>query len=247
MRTPPLIWAHRGDKAHAPENTLSAFEQAWKKGAHGIELDVWRCASGEVVVIHDRDPEALTGTSGDVTAMSLSELRSLKLPQGERIPTLDEVLAQSPEGSWINVEIKSEGLGTQGIESEVIKILAAEARLQQTVVSSFNPLTLFRLSRLAPKLRLGLLFHEDSAWPLRRAWAARFLKLFSLHPQFSLVNPRLMQRAKKKGQKVIVWTINNIHDLETCPQAGLHAIITDDPAWLFETLERRRPHAPVVG
>lgn len=247
MSNLPQIWAHRGDKAHAPENTLSAFDQAWKKGAHGIELDVWRCASGEVVVIHDRNPEALTGTSGDITAMSLSELRSLKLPQGERIPTLEEVLDQSPDGSWINVEIKSEGLGSQGVEAEVIRLLEAKKKLGQTVVSSFNPLTLYRLNRLAPKLRLGLLFHEDSAWPLRRAWAARFLKLYSLHPQFSLANLQMMRRAKKKGQKVIVWTINNIHDLETCPQAGVHAIITDDPAWLIETLERRSPHAPVVG
>ena len=73
----PVIFAHRGASAHAPENTLAAFELALEQGADGIELDVKLSADGQVIVIHDATVDRTTGAHGRVKDMSLAELRSL--------------------------------------------------------------------------------------------------------------------------------------------------------------------------
>jgi glycerophosphoryl diester phosphodiesterase len=90
--TRPLIVGHRGASAHAPENTLAAFRLAREQGADAIELDAKRCASGEVVIMHDATLNRTTNGDGNVHEWSLAELHSLDAGKGERIPTLDEVL-----------------------------------------------------------------------------------------------------------------------------------------------------------
>ncbi|UDY36384.1 glycerophosphodiester phosphodiesterase [Dermatobacter hominis] len=53
LRVPPILFAHRGARAHAPENTIEAFTLALRLGATGIESDVWRTADGAAVLDHD--------------------------------------------------------------------------------------------------------------------------------------------------------------------------------------------------
>src|SRR5512147_2630414 len=106
----PLILAHRGASAEAPENTLAAFRLAMAQGADGVELDVHRCASGEVVVIHDEDARRTAGAPLRVAEAPLQALRALDAGgwkgeqfRGERIPLLAEVLEALP-GALVNVE-----------------------------------------------------------------------------------------------------------------------------------------------
>jgi glycerophosphoryl diester phosphodiesterase len=96
----PAIFAHRGASAFAPENTMAAFELAVQEKADAIELDAKLTADGQVVVIHDQTVDRTTDGRGRVGDMSLAQLRQLdagshfaRAFQGERIPTLDEVLA----------------------------------------------------------------------------------------------------------------------------------------------------------
>src|SRR5215204_4501911 len=93
----PVIFAHRGASAHAPENTLAAFELALAQGADGIELDAKLSADGHVVVIHDATVDRTTDKHGRVKDMSLAELRSLDAGtffeekyHREKVPTLEE-------------------------------------------------------------------------------------------------------------------------------------------------------------
>jgi len=74
---PPLIIAHRGDSAHRPENTLSAFASALELGAELVEMDVQLSRDGAVVVIHDASVDRTTDGSGRVREMTLAEMRSL--------------------------------------------------------------------------------------------------------------------------------------------------------------------------
>src|SRR2546423_620647 len=99
----PLLWAHRGASAEAPENTLAAFSLAHEQGADGVELDAQRCASGEVVVLHDDSLVRTTGFGALVTHASWSVMRTLDAGswkserfRGERIPLLAEVLEEYP-------------------------------------------------------------------------------------------------------------------------------------------------------
>jgi len=234
----PLVIAHRGSSAQALENTLPAFERAIQEGADGVEFDVWQCGSGEVVVTHDRDLTRATGQPGNVEKQALSQLKKLNFGHQEEIPTLEEALDITQSMELINIEIKGKHYWGNGIEKKILQCLRDRKILDRTIVSSFNPGHLWRLRCLDKKIKIGLIFYENSFFPLKRAWAANLLKPYSLHPSFKLLTPRLRARAQKKRQKVFAWTINNIHDLERCIQNQVDGMITDDPAWMIQQLEK---------
>lgn len=233
----PLILAHRGDSAHAPENSLPAFEQAVAKGADGVELDLWQCASGEIVVCHDRDLTRLTGKKANLKKLSLSQLNSYPLAPGIGIPSLEDVLKVVAPLTLINLEIKDLAISKRQQADKLVALLKKMGLLEKVLISSFHPLILYRLKRYYPELRFGLIFQKDALLPIRRAWAAKIIHPFSLHPQASLLTKTLVERAKRKNQKVIAWTVNERHDLKRCLHFGVDGIITDDPGWLKENLK----------
>src|SRR5262245_25587668 len=100
----PRVWAHRGDSAHAPENTMLAFDRAVAAGADGIELDVRFDGERNVVVFHNSPLERLTGLPGRMEALPARERTRLRVG-GEPVPLLAEVLAAFD--LEIDVEIKS--------------------------------------------------------------------------------------------------------------------------------------------
>src|SRR5512141_12305 len=125
----PLVLGHRGASADAPENTLAAFRLAMQQGADGVELDVWRCASGEVVVAHDEDLQRVAGSPLRIPDARLDELRAADVGawkgarwRGERIPRLDEVLEALP-GAVVNVELKSRGGRDLGLAHAVAEVI----------------------------------------------------------------------------------------------------------------------------
>src|SRR5215468_650212 len=104
----PRVWAHRGDSAHAPENTMLAFDRARAAGADGIELDVRFDGGGNVVVFHDSPLERLTGQPGRMEDLSAADRRNLRVG-GESVPLLADVLAEFD--LEIDVEIKALKVG----------------------------------------------------------------------------------------------------------------------------------------
>src|SRR5262245_46319885 len=108
----PRIWAHRGDSAHAPENTLAAFELAKAAGADGIELDVRFDREGNVVVFHDRDLQRLCGRPGRMEDLSSDERKALRV-SGEPIPLLADVFHILGDLE-LDVEIKANNPGRMG-------------------------------------------------------------------------------------------------------------------------------------
>src|SRR5215831_7838930 len=84
----PLVFAHRGGSALAPENTMAAFANGLSLGADGIELDVHLSSDGVVVVNHDATVERTTPGRGAVAHMTADELARLN------VPALAEVLRQ---------------------------------------------------------------------------------------------------------------------------------------------------------
>lgn len=239
----PLIIAHRGASQLAPENTMTAFEKAIAQKADGIELDVWKCKSGQIVVTHNCQTKILTGKEGNVEKMSLKELQKLDFGmhkgaefRGEKIPLLRDVLDLCKELPIINIEIKGTKLKSNGIELDVAEMIIRSKLLRHALVSSFNPAILLRLQALNPAIRLGLLLYEKSPLALRRGWSAKLLKPYSLHPSNVLLKKKMVERAHKKKSKVIVWTVNNTQQLEACMLAKVDAMITDDPQWMHDAL-----------
>ena len=248
----PLVIAHRGASAERTENTLAAFAHARSLGADGIELDVMRCASGEVVVFHDDDLLRLAGRPGRVRDLPLGALRDVPLAGGGTIPTLDEVLDELGPTALVNVELKSEersraleqsalaglarkglrwidALRDDGLARATADCLARHDLGERALVSSFDPLLLGRFRTLAPRAPTGLLFHREESWPLREAWAAPLLRPSALHPDARMVDARALCGWRRGGRAVHVWTVDDPREIACLATLGVDGIITNRP------------------
>ena len=230
----PLIWGHRGASAEAPENTMAAFALAAQMGADGVELDVQRCGSGEVVVLHDESLGRTTGRAALIGETPWSVVRTLdagarKAPRfaGARVPLLAEVLADTRV--LLNIELKSDRADDRGLTAEVVRLIGDASAGGRVLLSSFNPLCLLRARALAPRLSRALLFEEDATWPLRHALAAPALGARALHPQASLANPLQVARWRRRGYSVGAWTVDDVELASRLWTSGVSGIITNRP------------------
>ena len=100
-----LKFGHRGAKAYSPENTIASVKKALDIGVDGIEIDVHKCASGEVVVFHDFTLDRMTDGSGEIHKRTWEELQELKVKGAHHIPELEEVLDVINKRCIINIEL----------------------------------------------------------------------------------------------------------------------------------------------
>jgi glycerophosphoryl diester phosphodiesterase len=239
-----LVLAHRGASGHAPQNTLAAFLLAAEMGADGIELDVHLSADGKVVVIHDDTVDATTDGHGRVSQMTLLELQALDAgnwfaPQfsGERIPTLEQVFDVVGHRLLINIEIKVEaGYHPIDQEFEIVRLIEDYQMTHRVIVSSFAPNSLRRVRKLNPYIPLGLLYNkpEPVFWPSLLNWL--FVAYDALHPHFKMVHAKYMTKARQRGKRVHVWTVNDVQDMRHMRDLGVDAIITNYPDVLASVL-----------
>lgn len=139
------IWAHRGASAHAPENTLPAFELAYLSGADGIELDVQLSKDGVPVVIHDERIDRVSNGTGYVCNYTLEELKGFNVNQyfpeygNVAIPTLAEVYDLVRDMDMvINLELKNSVIFYEGLEEKVLRLAAEKGLEERMIYSSFN-------------------------------------------------------------------------------------------------------------
>lgn len=226
---PPLILGHRGASAHEVENTLEAFERALADGADGLELDVRRCATGEVVVFHDEDLRRLAGTPVTVGAMPLAALRRVRLERDRRISTLDEVLDALPE-TLINIELKARAGRGAAIADATIACIDRHRAAGRVLVSSFEPVALARVRLRSRGLATGYLFHRKQARALRRGWPAIGLRTAAVHPDHVLLTSETAAAWRRAGFAINVWTVDDEADVRRVAALGADAIISNDPA-----------------
>jgi glycerophosphoryl diester phosphodiesterase len=229
----PLVIGHRGASARAPENSVEAFARARADGADGVELDVLLCATGEVIVFHDDDLARLGGRPERVAALSLAELRQVQLASGARIPTLEEAFEACGPELLVNVELKVGGVAGSrlvALADGVAGVLARTGTAPRVLVSSFSPRAVRLWLRRAPEVPAALLFERAEILPLRRAWAARWLRPSALNPELVLCSPARVARWHALGYAVNVWTVDDEAALRACRDMGVDGIITNDPA-----------------
>lgn len=247
-RRKPLVFGHRG-VAIAPENTLPGFEAAIRQGADGIELDVQLTADAVPVVIHDFTLDKTTSGSGPVRAHTLAQIRQLDAGSwfgaqfaGTRVPTLAEVLDLARGRLLVNIELKSWSLRSAGLEAAVVEVVRRCGMERQVIVSSFNPLALGRMRRLAPRIPTALLYAGNQPVPLRHRWLTPLVRPDALHPGRSLASERHIWALQARGHRVNVWTVNDVGELDRLIAAGVDGLITDYP----ERAVRRRELAFAV-
>lgn len=234
----PLVIAHRGSSGDAPENTMQAFELALRQKADGLELDVFLTRDKKIVVTHDDHCRRLAGCDRWVRQSTLTELRELDYGQGEKIPTLEDVFDLCEKHMQIiNVEIKSTGTFTDGIEAALIDLVKRRGIADKVIVSSFNFLHLLRLKKIAPEIKRGYLVWQES-WINKRALPIRLTSPQSMNLDQSWATPERLAHYGRFAPEIWLWTVNELDDMKRwIRQAPVKAIITNYPARLKALLE----------
>lgn len=235
-----LVFGHRGASAYAPMNTLPAFELAVAQRADGIELDVHLSQDGQLIVLHDFTVDHTTDGHGYARDMTLAQLKQLDAGgwkgeqfKGVSIPTLDEVFAAVGHKLYINVEIKSETVETDGVEQQVAECIAKNGMAERVIVSSFNPLALKRFREIMPEVPIGYLYMAGEK-PF--AEVMETLDHEAQHPQHTMIDQDYMDWAKQNGYRVNTWTVNDPLRAVELRDMGVDAIITDTPDVMLEAL-----------
>jgi len=225
----PRVWAHRGASAHAPENTLRAFELAKQAGADGIELDVQLDRDGHVVVFHDHDLQRLCERPGSIELLGETDRKALRV-RGECVPTLAEVFDMLGD-TEINVELKVAKPGRAGALAEAVaNVIRHSRKADQVLVSSFDPLTLVQFHRHVPDLALAFLFGHDQLLPIRRGWVGTWMGASVLHPEHVLCTPELVKNWHTAGMPVNTWTVDDPIELQRLASMGVDGVFANDPA-----------------
>ena len=209
-----LIIAHRGAASPARENTLEAFRRAIDLGADMIEFDVRSTGDGRLVIHHDPD------ISGRLLRdMTLRDARDRARSAGFRLPELEEVLDLARGRIGLDIELKEEGF-----EGEVVLLAAGALREEDFIVSSFHAGSVERVRRCRPGVQTGLIFNDAGALTeevLRGAtqW---------LFPVESLAWGGLLERMRRAGKKIAVWTVNDENRMKRLlDDDRIDGIITD--------------------
>lgn len=237
----PVIFAHRGASAHAPENTLAAFELALAQGADGIELDVKLSADGEVVVIHDPTVDRTTGAYGRVKDLTLADLRSLDAGssfsvkfQSEKIPTLGDVFEVVGKRTFINVELTNYNTPRDHLVESVCMLVKKFGMQKRVLFSSFLPANLSTARNYLPEVPTGLLALSGflGLWP--RSFGFAFGRYEALHPNLKNATQQQIYFVHRLNKRVHVWTVNEKADLRRLFRWGVDGVFTDDPQLAVE-------------
>jgi glycerophosphoryl diester phosphodiesterase len=239
----PIIFAHRGASAHAPENTLPSFQLAAEQGARALELDAQLTADGAVVVFHDSTVDRTTNGKGRISDLTLAEIKTLRIAgppgssdQQESIPTLEEVFSALPLSILINIELKNLTTPFDKLPETVCRLIRDENKQDQVLVSSFNPLALSRFHRCLPDVPLGRLVHKapTADFFLFFPWLIKGFR--SIHLSSAIANKHRVASFHSHGKLVFTYTLNRSEDILKSLQAGVDGFFTDDPGQAIKSL-----------
>jgi glycerophosphoryl diester phosphodiesterase len=240
----PLVLGHRGASGEAPENTMAAFRRALDAGADGVELDVWRCASGEAVVIHDEDARRTAGSPLRVTSASLERLRELDVGawrgapfRGERIPRLEEVLEAFP-GAVVNVEMKAGRVPDLRLAARVACIVRDLGVTERVVVSSFSCSLLAAFRALSPRVPSAYLVAPGRLWEARARACTALAATNGIHPEHGLVTGTRLRAWRARGLAVGTWTVDAPAEVERLARLGVDAVVSNHPGAAREVVRR---------
>lgn len=239
----PLIFAHRGASAHAPENTLAAFKLAASLHADGVEFDIKFTKDKEIIIIHDATVERTTTGKGKVKDLTCEEIQRLDIDNsfseqfhGEKIPRLIDVLNVLPESLLFNIEITNYTTIFDGLASAVAKMVQELGIGERVLFSSFNPFNLISTKRVAPEIPVALLALPGNAGSFNRSRLMRGVAPNYINPYFSDIVDQFVEKQHQNNRKVIAWTVNDVNEIIRLFDQGVDGIITDDPSLVRKVL-----------
>ena len=219
---------HRGAKGYAAENTLASIKKAIELSADGIEIDVFKCKSGELILTHDKKLDKILGQPLNVEYLSYTELSKLLINDKYPIPSLNDVLNVIKPPLFVNIELK--GSNTAEATAILIRkyIQNKSWHIQHFLVSSFNwhELELFR--SLDNEIPVGVLVDKyiglDNAIDFGKKINAQ-----AINPHYKLLDKYSIEKIKNNEFKTYTWTVNEEEDIKLMKKLKVHGIISDYP------------------
>lgn len=234
-----VVVAHRGafKKNALPENSIAGLRNAISLQCTGSEFDIWMTADDSLVVNHDPSFNKLP-----IEKTNYADLLKFQLSNGEKIPTLHEYLTEglrNNKTTRLVLEIKpstiSKERGRQVATKAWQQVQALKAAAMTTYIS-FDLGILTRILELEPKAPTQYLNGDKTPEELKTAGVAGADYHFSVFKK----NPDWIDRAKKNGIILNVWTVNATDDLKWAISNGFDFITTNEPELLFQLLKEKR-------
>jgi glycerophosphoryl diester phosphodiesterase len=245
--TAPLVIAHRGHSAGAPEQTMAAFRAAIDLGAHMIECDIHRTRDHHLVMLHDDTVDRTTSGSGRVRDIDLATLRGLDAgawfgPEfaGERVPSLDEVFELgAAAGVRLCLEVKSDD-ARQGTELavEVAAAIADRGRLDVDVLASFDHPALCAAVAARPGLALApdRVPERGPMAPEALVAQARAIGAAIIQHHHADLDAATVAACHQAGVAVWAWPTNTPDDIDRALRSGVDGLMGDDVAAIRDAL-----------
>lgn len=236
------IIAHRGASYDAPENTIAAVRLGFEQGADAVEVDVHLSKDNRIMVNHDKDTQRTAGKKLVVSETDASELRKLDVGswkskdfKGEKMPFLEEVLAEVPQGKILVIELKSDEKAVPFLKTAVNDSGIEE----QVIIISFNKNAIIKAKEALPEVPAYWLLHNFNEYSLDEAiQIAKENELTGLDVHYPLANAEFMQKMNSEGLGVYVYTVNNANTAKKLKKLGVKGITTDRPQWLRKQIGR---------
>lgn len=231
----PVIIAHRGASAYAPENTLAAFEKAIEMGAAIIETDVHQTKDSAVVIMHDLSVDRTTNGKGLIKDLTSKEFKQLNIKQMNfSPPTLEEAIQLINGRCKLLIELKKGNDYYSGIEKRIVDLIHKyNAESWISTIHSFEKQTLINISKLDSNINLQKLivfklplvsftfdkhFHKDD-----------FKNWEGVNVYYKFCSKRVIRKIHKLGKTVYVWTVNKPRKAKRLAKRGVDGIITNKP------------------
>lgn len=226
---------HRGAKGLLAENTLESIQKALDIGVDAIEIDVHKCASGELWVIHDFTLDRTTNGSGEIAKKPAEVIRKLDVEGHFKIPLLTEVLDLIEGKCAINIELK--GLNTAEPVCKMVqeKIASGNWKYSDFIISSFQKNELFQVRQHDDHVPLAVLSKASVPEAIE---LGKLLNAWAIHPSLGIITRDNTKLSQDNGFKVNVWTVNEREDIRRMIEFGVDGIISDYP---------NRLHNPVLN
>ena len=257
VRAPiPLIFAHRGFGDYGPDNSLYAVEHALQAGMDGVDVDGQLTRDGELVIFHDLSVDRLTSGTGRVGDKTLKEILALDLgPQykaglsGAYVRTFEDFVRSVKGRATVMVELKVPGLAPTGIERRAVDVIQKHDAHLSVVLSSFNPMVLYRVKQLDPLVRTAFIFMDTNwnpeliagikqgdlvnlPWVLRQEFIRRAIRKF-VRPDILSINHQVdedvIDRLIAKGWPAFLWTPDTEPEIRRALAKGPYGVISDQP------------------
>ena len=221
-----LVIGHRGAMGHETENTIPSIKKALELDVDMIEIDVFKIASGEIVVFHDDAIDRLTDGVGDIEEYTWSQLQKVTVKGNHKIPLLTEVIHVIDRKVPLNIELKAAGTA-----KDVNGIIAAYLKegwvLDDFLISSFNWNELKVMRMENARIKIAVLIENDD--PREALPLAKELKAVAINPDFEKLTLTIADEIKAAGFKIYPWTVNEPEAIDEMIQIGVDGVFTNFP------------------